>query len=101
MDVRDLELLMIKYGLVIRAIPNKIRNVVELCHSVQYPDGQVQYLEEYKRKMWVSYSVPEHAGEFIVTQARHTRSTVTWSRPRYFKSISEIKRAIKNKELEV
>ena len=79
-------------GLAIRYIPEKIRSAYDVNdHTLKsIPNGEVQYLPEYKREMLVVYTVPKHAGELLVTQCKHTMKNVDFSQGMYFKDLGEM-----------
>lgn len=89
MDINELERLMIDEGLVIRAIPLKIREIYEVRHKDKYPDGRIEYLAEYKRKMLIVEREPENAGKFLITRGWGTLSTVKFQNDPYFDTIEE------------
>lgn len=53
---------MIENALSVRAIPETVRNVVELKHKDKYPGGRVEYINSFKREMWVYERCPRHGG---------------------------------------
>lgn len=87
MDIRELEAVMVKYGLVIKAVPEKVTGVYEKEHADMFPDGETKYLDEYKRDMLVVESVPEHAGKFLFSQVKNTDSTVRFKGEKFYDSI--------------
>ena len=79
------------YWLVIRAIPNKERHILEKEHIDMYPNGTIEMLgKPYNREMLVVEETPNHAGEFIIGFAKHTLCMVSFIKSRYFKNIDEI-----------
>lgn len=89
MNIDELEATMSQYGMVIRAIPEKIRGVYEVSHQDLFPNGQIMYLEEYKREMLVVETRPQHAGKFVIECARHTYSRVQFNGKKFYDTISE------------
>lgn len=90
-DMDILAELMMKYRVVVRAIPKKIRCIVDKRHIDQFPDGKIVYMEEYKREMLVYYEFPQHGGQFLVTQCRGTNASVDFRKPHfYFNSLFDI-----------
>jgi len=89
MDIQLLEEIMITHGIVLRAIPRKVRGVYDKRHLDKYPNGIITYLEEYKRDMLVVETIPQNAGKFIFESVKSTRSTVSFSGKKYFDSIEE------------
>lgn len=53
---------MIENALSVRAIPETVRNVVELKHKDKYPGWRVEYINSFKREMWVYERCPRHGG---------------------------------------
>lgn len=66
MDLKTLEAIMVENGLIIRAIPKKIRHAFEKEHFEDYPDGEIKYLDEFKREMLVVERTPKNAGKFVI-----------------------------------
>lgn len=88
MTIQELEAVMQEHGAVIRAIPLKIREVMDVCHATEYEDGQVMYLEEYRRDMFVREYVPKNAGKFLIEPVRHTMSMVRFH-SEFFDSVED------------
>lgn len=88
MTLEELGSIMQEHGLVLRAIPKKVRGVYEAYHKDDYPDGQVMYLEEHGREMLVVERVPKNAGKFLIESVKNTGDTV-WFSKRFFGSIEE------------
>lgn len=78
MSLEELQNIMAEYGIVIRAIPRKVR-----------------YIQDNEIK---SNRIPEHAGEIMVEQVRSCCRTVQFIK-RYFKTIEEAVSAVVNGEL--
>ena len=89
MDIRELEKVMISHGVVLRAIPEKVRGIYEKRHIDTYPNGVIKYLDDYKREMLVVETIPKNAGKFILECVPHTSSMVKFSGKKYFDSIEE------------
>lgn len=87
MNIKELESIMIEYGVVLRAIPKTVRGVYEKYHIDKYPNGTIEYLEEYKREMLVVISVPKNAGKFVFECQKNTISGVQFQGNKYFDSI--------------
>lgn len=87
---------MISHGVVLRAIPEKIRGVYEKRHIDKYPDGVIKYLDDYKREMLVVEIIPKNAGKFIFECARNTNSMVKFMGKKYFDSIEEAVESLQN-----
>lgn len=88
--ISELEELMIKYGLVIRAIKPYHIEVFEVRHKDKYPDSEEYYDERFKRNM-IRRKV-EHgkiANKFVIQKAETTSSTVQFYKPTFFNSIEE------------
>lgn len=95
MTIQELEKIMQEHGAVIRAIPLKIREILEASYEKAYPDGQVMYLDEYKREMLVREYVPKHAGEFCIEAVKSATTTVIFG-PQFFDSIEDAVSALIN-----
>lgn len=89
MDIKTLETIMQEYGIVIRAIPNKIRRVYDKYHIKDFPDAELKYIEQFGRMMCVVMETPKHAGKFIVERAPHTYTDVRFLKEQYFDTIEE------------
>lgn len=80
-------------SLVIRPIPEKVKSVYEASESnIARYNGEVKYLEKYKRNMLVVYEVPAHAGELLVVQCKHNSKDIDFSGGMYFKDLGEMYR---------
>lgn len=88
MTIEELEHLMVEHGIVLRAIPNTVREILEVRYRDEYPDGKVVYLEEFHREMLIVEHVPKHAGEFLMECRQGTSQMVPFNRI-FYKSISE------------
>lgn len=86
-NLQKLQELMVEHGLVIRTIPKTITSTCEARHANLYPTGVIKYLPEYKRKMLVVTTHPEHGGQVIITQCKHTQTMVKFNGDRYFDDI--------------
>lgn len=91
MDITKLEAVMVKYGVVIRALPVTVRRVYEAGYKGEFPEGELKYLEPYKREMLVvEKPVPEgYAGKFIIELCPHTDSQVRFTAPKRYDSIEQ------------
>lgn len=89
MDIKELEEIMIEHGVVLRAIPKKVRGVYEKYHADEFPNGTIEYLEDFKREMLVVWSIPKNAGKFTFECEKHTGSTVKFRGKKFFDSIEE------------
>lgn len=96
MDIKEMEELMLEHGVVLRAIPRKSRVVLGKIHIDKYPQGTIQYLEEYKREMLVFYEVPKNAGKFIFECVGHTDSMVRFYAAKFYDGIEEAFEDLKN-----
>ena len=96
--IRQLEEIMISHGAVIWAIPKEIIHILEKNHADRYPNGEIRYLDKYKRDMLVVKETPEYAGKFIVQEERHTCSIVKFRKPVFFDSIEEAARYLMEKD---
>lgn len=88
-DIADLETIMVKYGLAIRAIPETVQGVVEAYHKDLFPDGRIVYLEEYKREMLVFESRPRNAGKFVIERVQNTDTRIQFQGKKFYNSIDE------------
>lgn len=82
--------LMTTHGAVIRAIPQKERHLYEKELKSLYPDGKIEYVDEFKREMLVQYTAPQNAGKFYLTFANHTMQTVVFNNSLIFDSLDQI-----------
>lgn len=89
MDLNELNDIFINKGIVLRAIPRKVKGIYEKSHAHDFPDGKIQYLDEFRREMLVLEYVPEHAGEFLIEFAKNTDSIVRFSEKKYFVSLED------------
>lgn len=89
-DLGRFEALMRKHSLVIRTVPELEQHVFETKHKDRYPDGKIQYVEEYKRDMLVVKKIPEHAGEFIACSLPNTESVVKFVPKKYYSTLEAI-----------
>ncbi len=96
--IGQLEEIMISHGAVIRAIPREIIHVMEKRHADRYPNGEIRYLDKYKREMLVVKEIPECAGKFIVQEERHTCSIVKFRKPVFLDSIEDVVRHLTEKD---
>lgn len=88
MDIYSLSDIFIENGIVLRAIPHRIREIYDTRHADKFPNGEIRFLEEYKRDMLVVERVPKCAGKFLIECARHTDNMVRFS-GRFFDSIDD------------
>lgn len=89
---------MVTHGIIIRAIPQKVRSVYETSHAARYPQGQIQYLEGFHREMLVVERTPDHAGKFIAVKQANTQAGVRFSGCAYFDSIQQAVEALLTEE---
>lgn len=90
LTINELEELMIKHGLVIRAIKPYHIDVFEVRHKDKYPDSEEYYDERLKRNM-IRRKV-EHgkiANKFVIQKEETTDATVKFYKPIFFDSIEE------------
>lgn len=88
--LEKLQKIMIENALSIRAIPKTVRGVVETIHKEEFPEGHPEYLETFKREMWVYYRHPAHGGQFVVESKCGTGSLVRFPGKRFYDSLEEI-----------
>ena len=88
--IKELEELMKKHGLVIRAIKPYHIDVFEVRHKDKYPDSEKYYDERLKRNM-IRRKVEhgEIANKFVIQKEETTGSTVQFYKPVFFNSIEE------------
>ena len=89
---------MAEYGVCLRAIPNRVRSVVEAQHIDKYHTGKIVFLPEYKREMLVVDSIPEHAGQFLVEKHLGTSSTVRFANKKFYTTLEAAVSEITGKE---
>lgn len=75
MTMEQLEQLMVKHGLVIRAIPHTHTGCYEVRHRREFPNAEVFYDETRKREMIRVEHRNSQGGKFIITES-HTQGTV-------------------------
>lgn len=97
MDIKELEQIMIKNGIVLRAIPDKVVMVCEKEHIDTFPNGEIQYLDEYKREMLVMETVPDHAGKFLIESDKNTCRNIRFGSEKYYNSIEEALKSLNDK----
>ena len=82
MGLECLENLMVKHGIVIRAIPFEHQFSVETSHKNVYPDGIEYYDESCKRNMLRVTEKNNQGGKFIITVEPTQGSTISyWGKP--------------------
>lgn len=94
MTIAELEEIMVKEGLVVRAMPKTIVGIYERTESniKNMPNGKIVYLEKFKREMLVVEKTPKAGGKFFVTSAKNTNSTVCFKN----ETFDSIEEAIEN-----
>lgn len=98
MTMIELQNIMMEHGLVIRAIPKIETMVMETRHIDKYPDGEIKFLEDYKREMLVVEKELSLGGKFIITQAKHQLASIQFEKKNVFNSIEKcINNFLKNK----
>lgn len=99
--LHTLERLMVEHGACIRAIPKRVRSIVEVRH-INDPEfsksnivrKEIIYLEDFKREMLVVERVPKYAGMFLVETGLRTTAGVQFSGKKYYKSLKDVMSAI-------
>ncbi|MEG1563822.1 MAG: hypothetical protein RR365_08860 [Bacteroides sp.] len=82
MSLECLTNLMVKYGIVIRAIPFEHHFCMEIRHKDKHPDGVEYYDEACKRNMLRVTEENNHGGKFVVTVEPTQGSTINyWGKP--------------------
>lgn len=94
MAYEELSKVMIEKGLAIRAIPMDRRIVVEVRHKKEFPNGHAEYLEEFKREMWVEVRKNKHGGQFVVESNGGTNATVKFSGKTFYNSLDDLLKAV-------
>lgn len=89
MDVLELEKIMKEKGLVIRAIPNEVKCIYDKYHIKDFPEGKLEYIEQFGRMMCVVMQAPKNAGKFMVESAMHTYYDVKFNHSQYFDTIQD------------
>lgn len=89
MEIYELEKIMKEKGLVIRAIPEKIRCVYDASNLDKHPNGIIEYIPQFKREMCVVWQIPKHAGQFMIESINHEFATVEFKNKKYFNSIAD------------
>lgn len=90
MDLNTLQKCMLENGLAIRVVPLMTRIVVDIRHKNEFPNGHAEYLDEYKREMWVENRENIHGGQFIAESNCGTNATITFSGKKFYDSIEEL-----------
>lgn len=93
MTIEELEKVMQEHGAAIRAVPLKVREVMEKRHAKDYADGEIVYMEEYHREMFVREYVPEHAGKFLIKSIKHTGVSIYFE-PQFYDTIEDAVKAL-------
>ena len=88
--LEHLQNIMVENALSVRAIPKTVREVVELRHKDKYPGGYVEYIDSFKREMWVYEKYPKHGGQFVVESKCGVGSMIRFSGKRYYNSLEEV-----------
>lgn len=93
--------LMVRHGACIRAVPETVRGIFEKYHAddpkMNGPDvvrKKIAYLDEYKREMLVTESVPHHAGMFLVETGLGTSAQVRFSGRNWYPTLRDAVRAL-------
>ena len=87
LTVEELEILMVKHGIALRAIPQRVQDILEVHHKDKFPDGKIVYMDDFHREMLIVESIPKHAGEFLMECRQETSSMVVFQR-NFYKSIN-------------
>lgn len=88
MTIQELEQIMVENAVTIKAIPEKVVSIFEKSHLNEYPNGCIQYLEQYKREMLVVETVPKNAGKFVIGRNTGNSSVVRYE-GKFYNSIEE------------
>jgi hypothetical protein len=90
MTLIELENILIEYGAALRAIPAEVYEVYAKTHIEDFPNGQIVYLDEFKREMLVVKSIPTNAGKFVFEHNCGTGRMVRFTGRQYYNSIEEV-----------
>ena len=86
----EFEKIMRENDLVVRAIPQKGRSIMEASHAKEYPAGEVKEVPGFNRPMLVVETKPKNAGNFIVAQQHDTLMQTHFKPTKYYESLEEI-----------
>lgn len=89
MNLKELETIMISYGIALRAIPREITEIYEQNHSNKYTNGEIRYLADFKREMLIVRRVPKNAGKFIAEIKVGSGSSVLFNSKKVYDSIEQ------------
>lgn len=93
--IQQLEEVMRKYGSSIHAVKLEERDILEKQYADRYNDGEIKYMEEFKREMFIRTYVPKNAGKFYLkVNGRHFDKAIL------FDSINDIVKYLLEKENE-
>lgn len=98
--MKRLEELMKKHNLVIRVVPEKITSIYERYHKDKFPQGELVYLEKYKREMLVVVKTPKNAGKFMVSCYNGLSAHIEFDAEKVYNSIEEIIEEYEKKEVQ-
>lgn len=103
MDLTAIENLMVEHGVAIRirAIPKTVISVYEVRHKKNYPNGVVEYKEQFKRNMLVVTTTPKDAGKFYLRLNKDRNSIARFDNKPCFDSLQEIVEYLQNIEKSV
>lgn len=86
-SIEELNEIMIENSLTLRAIPRVRYEYYEVRHAKNYPDGEIKYLDAYKREMLIIKIIPKNAGKFIIMKTPNTNATVIFYSPIFYNNI--------------
>ena len=89
MNMQKLEKIMVKYGIVIHAIPFYHTSIYEVQHKDRYPEGVEYFDTRFNRNMLRVKTANHHGGKFIITKQTDTAQMVSFYKVKYFDSIEE------------
>lgn len=94
MDINNLQRLMLKYGAVIKTIPEMHTNCIETRHAqdpvLNLISAKVEYREEFKRDMLVITQRNTLGGKFLLAFDQTQDTTVKFDKELIFDSIEQI-----------
>lgn len=89
MTIEELEKIMIKYGIVVRAIPRYEYGTIDTQHKSQYPESIEYFDPRFNRNMLRIKKENHYAGKFMIVKNIDTCAIVPFYKPKYFDSIEE------------
>ena len=88
--ISDLEKIMVRDNICIRAVPQKITSIIETRHIDMFPEGKIIYLPDFKREMLVIEETPANPGTFVFEKLKGKNGTVRFSPKIFYKSLTDM-----------